>query len=371
MSKRTRTRILRTVGRLTAMAAVIAAVAALPLDWGRLGQTASLLAAGMQQPSGAAWALCERLPTDAVQTVTPPVTNTQAEGFFGTETLPDLSAGTSPAPALPPYTMISPPKNTGDGGKVVELVMDTGNPIGNGIASLNRSGTSVNVSAALNKQLTLAFEQTDQPQVLILHTHTTEGYMTYDGGYYNSADRNRTQDHKKNVCAVGEAVRLALEAEGIAAIHDTTVHDSPLYSGAYNRSADTAAAYLEKYPSIKVVLDIHRDAVMQGDTDIVKPTATVEGKKAAQMMLITGVVSTADLPHPNWEQNLIFSTHLQKALCQVSSSLMRPLNTVASRYNQHLSTGWVLVEVGSEGNTMAEAVLSGQILGQTLARLLR
>lgn len=247
--------------------------------------------------------------------------------------------------------------------------MDTGSSFKYGIATLNRSGTSVDVGEALKQPLTLTFQQTTQPQVLIVHTHTTEGYMTYHSGYYNSDDRHRTQDHTKNVCAVGEAIRLALEAYGIVAIHDTTVHDSPVYSGAYNRSAATAQSYLDRYPSIQVVLDIHRDAVMQGDTTLVKPTALVNGKKAAQMMLITGVVGTTELPHPHWKENLIFSTHLQQALDRVSGDLMRPLNTVASRYNQHLSPGWVLVEVGSEGNTVEEAVTAGQILGQTLAEL--
>ena len=118
-----------------------------------------------------------------------------------------------------------------------------------------------------------------------------------------------------------------------------------------------------------MVLDIHRDAVLE-EGAVVKPTATVEGKKAAQMMLITGVVDTEALPHSQWKKNLTLSTQLQAALDEVSEELMRPLNTVASRYNQHLSPGWVLVEVGSEGNTIAEAVYSGQILGRTLAALL-
>ena len=126
---------------------------------------------------------------------------------------------------------------------------------------------------------------------------------------------------------------------------------------------------MEKDPSIQVVLDIHRDAVLDNGA-VVKPTATVNGRKAAQMMLITGVVSTDALPHPDWRENLTLSTHLQRALDQVSPDLMRPLNTVASRYNQHLSPGWILVEVGAEGNTVEEAVYSGQILAQTLAKLL-
>jgi stage II sporulation protein P len=170
---------------------------------------------------------------------------------------------------------------------------------------------------------------------------------------------------------VGEAVKHTLEQAGIGVIHDTTVHDDPQYSGAYSRSAETVQKNLKKHPTIRVVLDLHRDAIMEGDTGLVKPTVKVNGRKAAQMMIIAGVVSTAALPHKNWEQNLTLAARWQQALNREYPGLMRPLNTVASRYNQQLSAGYLLVEVGSEGNTLAEAVYSGQLLGKTLAELLR
>ncbi|MBQ4333297.1 MAG: stage II sporulation protein P [Clostridia bacterium] len=364
--KQIRRRIFR---RLAALAAVIG-VLALPIDWSRLGKQAALVAAGLRQPARAAGLLEQQL-SPGTDSPTAPTQPTPPIEFAppGDTTGVDIPVA-APAVTLPPMTRIPPPGEKGDGGRVAEKKMDTGDRHKYGIATINRSGTAVDIAAALGRELALSFEKTDAPQVLILHTHTTEGYMTYDAGYYNADDRNRTQDHTRNVCAVGEAVRLTLAAYGIVAIHDTTVHDSPVYSGAYNRSAATAQSYLEQHPTIRVVLDLHRDAVMQGDTDIVKPTASVAGKKAAQMMLITGVVSTDALPHPHWQDNLTFSTHLQQALDAVSPDLMRPLNTVASRYNQHLSPGWVLVEVGSEGNTVEEAVYAGQILARTLADLL-
>ena len=369
MNKRKqRTRFLRRGAAFCAAVGVTALLTAAPWDWGKIGRAAALLAVSVRQPAGTLTVLGQQLGAHATQTVTPPATLSPLEDTRGDTTAVDVPV-VAPAGDTPPITMIDPPGNNGDGGTILTKKMDTGDPHKYGVATINRSGTSVDVAAALGRELTLSWEDTDAPQVLILHTHTTEGYMTYDGGYYNAGDRNRTQDHHKNVCAVGEAVKMALEAAGIAAIHDTTVHDSPVYSGAYSRSAATARAYLEQYPSIKVVLDLHRDAVMEGDA-VVKPTATVDGQKAAQMMLITGVVSTEALPHPHWQENLTLSTHLQRALCGVSPDLMRPLNTVASRYNQHLSAGWVLVEMGAEGNTVAEAVYSGQILGRTLAALL-
>ncbi len=328
-----------------------------------LGRRMALAAVGLRSPAEAVSLLEGRLEDFSGDTPPPP---TPHEGV-GDTTAVDIPT-LAPLSETPPITMTDPPANLGDGGRIVTRRMDTGNR-SKGIATTNRSGTTVDVAAALARDLTVGWEQTDAPQVLILHTHTTEGYMTYEADYYNATDRQRTHDHTRNVCAVGEAVRLTLAAYGIVAIHDTTVHDNPVYSGAYGRSAEVAQSYLEQYPTIRVVLDLHRDSVAEGDA-VVRPVATVEGKQAAQMMLITGVVSTDALPHPHWEQNLTLSTHWQAALDAVSPDLMRPLNLTASRYNQHLSPGWVLVEVGAEGNTVAEAVYAAQILGRTLAELL-
>ena len=345
--------------------ALVCAVGMIALVVGRgWGQRLALAAAGLRSPARAVTLLEQRLEGETAGSV--PAAPAPFEGM-GDTTAPDIPA-VSPLVDTPPMTMVTPPANKGDGGRIVEKTMQTGDR-SRGVAITNRSGTAVDVAAALSDSLPLSWEDTDLPQVLILHTHTTEGYMTYAADYYNAEDRHRTDDHTRNVCGVGEALRLTLAAYGITAIHDTTVHDSPVYAGAYGRSAETAQAYLEQYPSIQLVIDLHRDSVEDGGA-VVRPTATVAGKKAAQMMFVTGVVSTEGLPHPHWEQNLTLSARWQAALDAVSPDLMRPLNTVASRYNQHLSPGWVLVEMGAEGNTIEEAVYSAQILGETLARLL-
>ena len=363
MNKRTVLRRLAAVARCGAVVAIIAAVAALPIDWTRIGRAATLLAAGLQQPKNAVGALAEgtragnRTPSD---TATLP---------FGT---PSGGDHTSPLPtedsdAVPAVTA---PKEDGSGGKIYERQLDAGNTLKNGIALRNSSGKAVDVAAALSTKLTMRLADTDAPQVLIIHTHTTEEYMTYAAGYYNAADRGRTTDHARNVCAAGDALARTLAAQGIVAIHDKTVHDTP-YSGAYNRSAETVQKYLKQYPSIRVVLDLHRDALMEGESGLVKPTVTVDGKQAAQMMIIAGVLSTGALPNPHWQQNLALAAQWQQALTSRHSGLMRPLSTVGSRYNQHLHAGYLLVEIGSEGNTVAEAEYSAEILGKTLAELLK
>lgn len=358
-----RKKIQKILYRLLAVAALLAVVS-LPLDWMALGKHAARVAMGLRQPEGSVKLLDSHLFDPSLAEPTADLWLDQNREDSTRVDLPVVAPVTTPA-----FTAIAPPGNKGNGGTVLTRKLTTGDRLKSGIATVNRSGKSVDVASFLKKDLPFRFENTKDPQVLILHTHTTEGYMTYDAGYYNAGDRDRTKDHQKNVCAVGEAIRLTLEAEGIVAIHDTTIHDSPQYTGAYTRSSATAEKILKKYPSIKVVLDIHRDAVLE-EGAVVKPTATVDGRKAAQMMLVTGVVDTEALPHPQWQKNLTLSAHLQKALDGVSEDLMRPMNTVASRYNQHLSPGWLLVEVGAEGNTVEEAVYSGQILAKTLAKLL-
>lgn len=354
---------LAAVARVGAAFAAVAVVSALPFDWTRVGRTATLLAAGLQQPHNAAQMLGERLSSDnTVQSetvVTPPSATPPADDHTAVD-LPTEDA-------LPAVT---PPKENGSGGKIYERRLDTGDTREHGIAIRNSSGKLVNIAAALSTKLKPAFTDTDAPQVLIIHTHTTEGYMTYAAGYYNASDRDRTTDHARNVCAVGDAMVKTLAAHGIAAIHDTTVHDSP-YSGAYTRSAKTVQRYLDQYPSIQVVLDLHRDALMEGQSGLVKPTVTIDGKKAAQTMIIAGALSTDALPNPHTAQNLALAAQWQKTIADRYDGLMRPLSTVGSRYNQHLHAGYLLVEVGSEGNTVDEAVYSGEILGKTLAELLK
>jgi len=349
--------------RLGAGLATAALVAVLPVNWRRLGEGLTLTAAALHQPQNAVALLEERLTPSPVVTLpgetAPP---SLGEGDrTGVLAVPDV-------PAAAPVTV---PPEDGTGGKILTRTLDPGDTTRHPVAVRNRSNRTVDIDTALATAFRGRFTDTTQPQVLILHTHTTEGYMTYDAGYYNAADRNRTSDESRNVCAVGEAMAATLRRAGIAVLHDTTIHDSPQYTGAYDRSAATARRYLEKYPSLRVIIDLHRDAVMEDNTTLVKPTVTVDGRQAAQMMFVVGVTHTSDLPHPHWEQNLALAAQWQQKLTALAPALMRPLNTVQSRYNQHLAPGYLLVEVGSEGNTLEEAVYSGQLLGNTLVDLLK
>ena len=358
------------------LAAIAAAVGCMSFVLGRIsledltswGRTAAMLSVGMMQPEGGAEALSERLdraPDKAAGATTVPTTTGQ------TQTTTTLSTQSATATAPTTTTTGTIPTKGPKGGVVKELKMSLGsNPV-QGVALKNSSGKTFDLNKELAIMPSFTIKNTEEPQVLLVHTHTTERYMSYYAGYYNEGDGGRSQDESENVCAVGEAIAAELRAAGIAVVHDTTVHDYPKYTGAYTRSEETVKKNLAKYPSIQVVLDIHRDGIMIDSTTKAKPTVTINGKKAAQSMIIVGAVSTDSQPHPHWQDNFHFALQLQKAAAEAYEGLMRPLSVVASRYNQHLSRGYLLLEMGSEGNTLEEAVYSGHLLGKTLAEVLQ
>lgn len=210
-----------------------------------------------------------------------------------------------------------------------------------------------------------------KPAVLIYHTHTTEGYETLDRDWYAADVTTRTEDTDRNVARVGTAIAQELEAAGFQVIHDKTVHDRK-YSGAYDRSRATVEKYLKQYPQLSVVLDVHRDAIQENNGTKVKPVTTVHGKKAAQIMLIAGTQGGTGSAQEfsTWEQNFRFALRLQDA-CEASApTLMRPIFFCYRKYNMDLTPCSLLVEFGSEANTLQEAVYSGRLFGHALAQML-
>ncbi len=207
-----------------------------------------------------------------------------------------------------------------------------------------------------------------EPQVLIMHTHTTESFEPYVREAFDANFNYRTTDSSKNMVMVGDAIAAQLEAAGIAVIHDDTIHDYPSYTGSYERSGATVRAILEANPSIKVVLDIHRDAI-GGDGVISQPVAEIEGKKAAQVMIISGC-DDGTMGMPNYMQNFRFACLLQQQMESDYPTLTRPILFDYRKYNQNLTTGSLLIEVGSHGNTLEQAEYAGELIGKSLARTL-
>ncbi|MGN0452012.1 MAG: stage II sporulation protein P [Acutalibacteraceae bacterium] len=234
----------------------------------------------------------------------------------------------------------------------------------------NSTDLEINIKELLEAPLCFKIESSDSPQVLIMHTHTTETFMTEDSDFYTAAFSSRTRETEKNMVSVGNIVADKLNAAGIKTIHDVTEHDYPNYTGSYTRAAKTITGYLSKYPTIKIVLDLHRDAVSSGESDKVKLITEIEGKKAAQVMLVMGSQSGGVTNFPNWKENLKLAVKLQQKIEEKYPTLARPLSLMSKNYNESLTTGSLLIEFGTDANTLAEAHYSAELVGNAIAELL-
>lgn len=204
----------------------------------------------------------------------------------------------------------------------------------------------------------------DKPAVLIYHTHTSESFLPAADWY----DKNyplRSSDPERSIVAVGDAICEALAKRGISSVHDCAVHDDP-YTGSYYRSAETIQNALREYPSIKVVIDVHRDGIGGSDGSLAAPVATIDGKSAAQFMIISCCESEW-FDMPDYLENFKLACLIQNCAEERYPTLARPILFDYRNYNQSLSTGALLIEVGSHGNSIEEAVYSGQLVGNAIA----
>lgn len=206
--------------------------------------------------------------------------------------------------------------------------------ISGGLSIKNTSGYDIDIDSVLSAGCPIRLE-TGKPQILIIHTHSSEAYSPAGLDKYDDLGTNRTLDQNLNVIRIGKELAKIFEDCGLNVIHDTQVFDYPSYTGSYNRSCEAVEKYLADYPSIKIVIDLHRDALCS-DTVTYKTTATEQGVCASQVMLFVGS-DASGLEHPNWRQNLSLALYLQNAVCQSYPSLMRPITLTKYRYNQHLS----------------------------------
>lgn len=241
--------------------------------------------------------------------------------------------------------------------------------IGEGLLRNDTKYSNENILAWLEETESMALKENEGPLVLIYHTHATESFERYDSEYYDTRNTWRSTDNNNNMVAVGAAMAHALEQAGIGVIHDTTQHDYPSYNGSYERSAETIQQYLEQYPSIKIILDLHRDAMERENQTIVKPVVEIDGRKAAQIMIIAGA-DNGSMGMEHWKQNMRFACDFQNAMERNFPQLTRPILLSHRKYNQHLSTGALLLEFGSNANTLEEAVYSAEMAGRALAELI-
>lgn len=295
--------------------------------------------------------------------VTDPRFLAQAVSIELTGTIGAPRSTPSPLPSVPTPCPTPSPAPT-----VTPKVLET--MIGGGIQVDNQTDYTIDTAQLLldgpSQQLAKG-----HPQILVTHTHSSEAYTMDDFTRYEPSDSSRTQDPHFNIIRVGDALTQALEEYGLEVIHDREIYDYPSYAGSYTRCGDAISRYLEEYPSIAIVFDVHRDAIGSGEV-VYKTVAENEDIPCAQTMLVAGS-NASGLEHPDWEENLKLAVYLQAAVHGMHPTLQRPVKLVRERYNQQLTTGSLILEVGSNGNTLQEALnaiqLFAEAAGPALAKL--
>lgn len=232
----------------------------------------------------------------------------------------------------------------------------------------NYTSQPVDMQALASAEITVDLSE-DGPQVLIMHTHGSEAYTMDGTDVYEESDASRTTDEHYNMLRIGDEMQQVFEEMGLEVIHDRTLYDYPQYSGAYTRSCEGIQSWLEQYPSIKIVLDVHRDALIGEDGTVYKVATDVDGEKTAQVMMVIGTDDEGQ-DHPYWRENLALAIKIQQNLAQQWPTLARPIALRSSRFNQQLTHGSLLVEVGSHGNTLQEAIRGARLFAQGAAEVL-
>ncbi len=262
--------------------------------------------------------------------------------------------------------LIAPPEETESDtpstAPVVDLSINNGKyTLTRNIAIKNGTSKSVDIAALLKKGFDKPAFEKDAPAVLIYHTHTTESYADAGAEYSDQGD--------KGVIGVGEAMKEVFEKNGLKTIHLTDNYiDTGAFKKAYTRSLAGVEAVLKKYPSIQIVLDIHRDSIVEGDTQYC-PLTTIDGEEYAQIMVISGT-DALGLSHPHWEKNLRYGLALVARLQQDYPGLSRPLNLNQNRYNTHTTPYALLIEMGGGANTSSQAKRSGRAVAESICKII-
>lgn len=204
----------------------------------------------------------------------------------------------------------------------------------------------------------------DAPKILILHTHGTESYTQQPGEIYEEDSDYRTLNSSYNMLSIGEELAQVLTSGGISVLHDRTLHDYPSYSGSYDHARETIGAYLDAFPSITMVIDLHRDALDFEKDPQLTTLADVGGNRSAQLMLVAG--TDHNVPYSSWQENLAMGVKLTAVLEKMYPGITRPIQLRPQRFNLDMTPGSLLVEVGANGNTHSEAITAVRALGAAI-----
>lgn len=201
------------------------------------------------------------------------------------------------------------------------------------------------------------------PTVLIYHTHATESYTQTATDRYEETSDYRTLDPEHNLVSIGDRLAQLLLDAGIGTIHSDTLHDYPSYDGGYDNSRKTIQGALANHNSIQLVLDLHRDAAVDSHGNQFSTAAQVGSRESAQILFLVGT------DHPHWQQNMALAVKLTALLERMHPGITRGIITRTYDYNQDLSPGALLVEVGAAGDTREKALVAVEALAEAIIAL--
>jgi len=230
------------------------------------------------------------------------------------------------------------------------------------------SGATEGIDVAALYSEPLSIKLKGAPQILIIHTHSTECYSSDGDDIYTETDASHTLNTNYNVVRVGDELENSFNEKGFSVMHDRGVYDFPSYTGSYSRSLTAIESYLKLYPSIKIVIDVHRDALMDAEGNIYRTSAKIGGRDSAQVMLVVGT-GDGGANNSHWQENLKLAFRLQAAMNTKYEGLARPISISPERYNQHVSEGALLIEVGCNGNTLDEALFAARLFADAAAEV--
>ena len=242
--------------------------------------------------------------------------------------------------------------------------------LGQGIGYLNNETFyKPNINELLKTDVTSALTQ--EPLVLVLHTHTSEGYLS-DTATYLEGDLGEityTREEERNMLAVGRAFISTLNKNGITAIHCTVMHDESGLAGSYGRAAESIRFFREHYPSIRYVVDLHRDAILTSEGEYVRAATEIEGKSVAQILPVVGS-NAGGWEHDAWEGNLALALQMRQVLNQNNTALCRPVMIKSATYNQEMAPFAILLEIGTGANSIDEALAAATLAGEAFAKVI-
>lgn len=258
---------------------------------------------------------------------------------------------------------------------ITETDMSSGAAAGEVLVRDSDSGQSVDIKnlliapypASLKDDKISRLGTDKEPLVLIIHTHATESFACEGENSYTAGYEFRSKDTEKNMVAVGRVMAGVLNARGIPTLHSEILHDAEDYNASYDNSLATVKKYLQAYPSIKYVFDLHRDAMIRESGEALKPVCEINGKKTAQVMTLVGT-DAGGAEHSMWrENNMNLAVKLQYNLTSEYNGMARPINLRKLSFHQQYAPGSLLFEIGSCGNTLEEAKNAAENLGNAIA----